>query len=116
MRREEGFVYFQPQPGPLERPHAAVGADLVRRAHQLVAEGGGDPAAIAKEKGFEAMDTSALDALVDEAIANNQAAWDNYRGGNDKALGALIGAIMKASKGQADGAAVTKILQSRRTQ
>ncbi|WP_116996098.1 Asp-tRNA(Asn)/Glu-tRNA(Gln) amidotransferase subunit GatB [Desertimonas flava] len=81
---------------------------------ELVENGGGDAAAIAKAKGFEAMDTSALDALVDEAIANNQAAWENYRGGNDKALGALIGGIMKASKGQADGAAVTAILRARR--
>jgi aspartyl-tRNA(Asn)/glutamyl-tRNA(Gln) amidotransferase subunit B len=80
----------------------------------LVAQGGGDAAAIAKEKGFEAMDASALEAFVDEAIANNAAAWDNYVGGNDKALGALVGAVMKASRGQADGAAVTAILQSRR--
>jgi len=81
---------------------------------ELVEAGGGDPAAIAAAKGFEAMDTSALDALVDEAIAANAKAWENYQGGNDKALGALIGFIMKASKGQADGGAVTAIFQSRR--
>ena len=38
---------------------------------ELVAAGGGDPAAIAAAKGFEAMDTSALEALVDDAIAAN---------------------------------------------
>ena len=43
---------------------------------ELVAAGGGDPAAIAAAKGFEAMDTSALESLVDEAIAANPAAWD----------------------------------------
>ena len=81
---------------------------------ELVAEGGGDAAAIAKAKGFEAMDAGALEAFVDETIASNAAAWDNYVGGNDKALGALVGAVMKASRGQADGAAVTAILRSRR--
>jgi aspartyl-tRNA(Asn)/glutamyl-tRNA(Gln) amidotransferase subunit B len=81
---------------------------------ELVANGGGDAAAIAREKGFQAMDTSALEALVDEAIANNAAAWDNYVGGSDKAIGALVGAVMKASKGKADGGAVTAILRARR--
>jgi aspartyl-tRNA(Asn)/glutamyl-tRNA(Gln) amidotransferase subunit B len=81
---------------------------------ELVEHGGGDAAAIAAAKGFEAMDTSALDALVDEAIAAQPAAWEKYLAGEEKAVGALVGAVMKASKGQADGKAVTAILQSRR--
>ena len=80
---------------------------------ELVANGGGDAAAIAKERGFEAMDTSALETLVDEAIAANAGAWDKFRAGEDKALGALVGAVMKASQGQADGAAVTALLRQR---
>ena len=80
---------------------------------ELVANGGGDAAAIAKERGFEAMDTSALESFVDEAIAANAGAWDKFRGGEDKALGALVGAVMKASRGQADGAAVTALLRTR---
>jgi aspartyl-tRNA(Asn)/glutamyl-tRNA(Gln) amidotransferase subunit B len=81
---------------------------------ELVAQGGGDAAAIAAAKGFEAMDTSALDALVDEAIAAQSGAWEKYLAGDDKAAGALVGAVMKASKGQADGKAVTAALQARR--
>jgi aspartyl-tRNA(Asn)/glutamyl-tRNA(Gln) amidotransferase subunit B len=80
----------------------------------LVADGGGDPAAIAAAKGFHALDSGALEAMVDEAIAANPAAWDNYRAGQDKAMGALVGAVMKASKGQADGAAVTALLRAKR--
>jgi aspartyl-tRNA(Asn)/glutamyl-tRNA(Gln) amidotransferase subunit B len=79
---------------------------------ELVANGGGDAAAIAKERGFEAMDTSALEAVVGEAIAANPGAWDKFCAGEDKALGALVGAVMKASRGQADGAAVTALLRS----
>ena len=81
---------------------------------ELVANDGGDPAAIAAAKGFQAMETGALEAMVDEAIAANPAAWDNYRAGQDKAMGALVGAVMKASKGQADGAAVTALLRAKR--
>jgi aspartyl-tRNA(Asn)/glutamyl-tRNA(Gln) amidotransferase subunit B len=81
---------------------------------ELVAAGGGDAAAVAKAKGFEAMAASALEALVDDAIASNAAAWEKYRSGEDKAVGALVGAVMKASRGQADGGAVTAILRDRR--
>ena len=80
---------------------------------ELVANGGGDAAAIAKQRGFEALDTSVLESLVDEAIAANAGAWEKFRGGEEKALGALVGSVMKASRGQADGAAVTAALRAR---
>ena len=81
---------------------------------ELVANGGGDAEAIAAANGFEAMDTSALEAIVDEAIAAQSDAWAKYCAGEEKAMGALVGAIMKASKGKADGKAVTALLQSKR--
>ena len=81
---------------------------------ELVANDGGDARSIAAAHGFEALDTSALEAIVDEAIAAQPDAWAKYRAGEEKALGALVGAIMKASKGKADGKAVTALLQSKR--
>ena len=81
---------------------------------ELVANGGGDAVAIAAAKGFEAMDVSALEAIVDDAIAAQPDAWAKYCAGEEKAMGALVGAIMKASKGKADGKAVTSLLQSKR--
>ena len=80
----------------------------------LVANGGGDPAAIASAKGFEAMDTSAIEAMVDEAIAADPDAWAKYCAGEEKAAGAIVGKIMKASKGKADGKVVNAIMQARR--
>ena len=80
----------------------------------LVAGDGVDPEAIAAARGFEAVDTSSLETLVDDAIAAQPEAWEKYRAGEDKAVGALVGAVMKASQGQADGKAVTAILRSRR--
>jgi len=81
---------------------------------EIVASGGGDAAAIAKAKGFEAMDTGALEAMVDQVIADNAAAWAKYASGEDKAMGALVGAAMKASQGKADGKLVTALLQAKR--
>jgi aspartyl-tRNA(Asn)/glutamyl-tRNA(Gln) amidotransferase subunit B len=83
---------------------------------EMVANGGGDPVAIAAAKGFEALDTSAVEAMVDAAIAQQADAWAKYCAGEEKAMGALVGAIMKASQGKADGKVVTAILQSRRSQ
>ncbi|MEO7398660.1 MAG: Asp-tRNA(Asn)/Glu-tRNA(Gln) amidotransferase subunit GatB [Ilumatobacteraceae bacterium] len=82
---------------------------------EIVANGGGDAVAIAAAKGFEAMDSSDLAAIVDQVIADNAPAWAKYCTGEDKALGALVGAAMKATKGQADGKLVTALLQSKRS-
>jgi len=96
-----------------------VGGDLTAtQAKQVLAElverGGGDAAAIAADKGFEAMDTSELESMVDDAIAAQPDAWAKFCAGEGKAMGALVGAVMKASKGQADGKAVTALLDQRR--
>ncbi len=81
---------------------------------EIVAAGGGDAEAIAAAKGFEAMDTSELESMVDDAIAAQPEAWAKFCAGEAKAMGALVGAVMKASKGQADGKAVTALLEQRR--
>jgi len=88
------------------------------QAKQVLAEMGETgkaPGAIAGERGFEAMDTSELEALVDAAIAANADAWEKYCAGEQKAQGAIIGHVMKASRGQADGKALNQILQQRRS-
>jgi aspartyl-tRNA(Asn)/glutamyl-tRNA(Gln) amidotransferase subunit B len=78
---------------------------------------GGDPADIAAAKGFEALGADALGAVVDEVIAANAAEWSRYVGGDDKARGKLtgffVGQVMRATKGQADGKAVTALLRER---
>jgi aspartyl-tRNA(Asn)/glutamyl-tRNA(Gln) amidotransferase subunit B len=80
----------------------------------LIDAGGGDVVSMAAKRGFEALETGALEAMVDAAIATEPGAWQKYCAGEEKALGALVGAIMKSSKGKADGKAVTAILQSKR--
>jgi aspartyl-tRNA(Asn)/glutamyl-tRNA(Gln) amidotransferase subunit B len=74
---------------------------------------GGDPAAVAAAKGFEALHDDELAALVDEAIAAAPDAWERYRAGNAKVAGAIVGAVMKATKGRADARAVTALLEQK---
>ena len=81
---------------------------------EMIANNGGDAAAIATAKGFEAMDTSALDGFVDDAIAADPDAWQKFCAGDGKAMGALVGLVMKASKGKADGKLVTALLNQKR--
>ncbi len=73
-----------------------------------------DPATIAAELGFEAMESGELEALVDQAIAENPQAWRKYCAGEAKVAGVFVGAVMKATRGQADGKAVNRILGQRR--
>jgi aspartyl-tRNA(Asn)/glutamyl-tRNA(Gln) amidotransferase subunit B len=83
---------------------------------EMVASGS-SPDAIAAAHGFEAMDTSELEGIVDGIIAASPDEWDQFRTGDDKRRGKLqgffVGKVMKATKGQADGKAVNQILAER---
>jgi aspartyl-tRNA(Asn)/glutamyl-tRNA(Gln) amidotransferase subunit B len=93
------------------------GALTATQAKAVLAEmvaSGGDPAAIAAAKGYEAMDTGALEAVVDETIAANPEIWQKLVGGDGKAMGALVGQVMKATQAKADGKTVNQLIQQRR--
>ena len=98
----------------LERDAKVTSTQAKTLLTDLIDAGGGDVVAMAAKRGFEALDTGALESMVDAAIAAEPGAWQKYCAGEEKALGALVGAIMKSSKGKADGKAVTAILQSKR--
>jgi aspartyl-tRNA(Asn)/glutamyl-tRNA(Gln) amidotransferase subunit B len=98
----------------LERDAKVTSTQAKTLLTDLIDAGGGDVVAMAAKRGFEALDTGALESMVDAAIAAEPGAWQKYCAGEEKALGALVGAIMKSSKGKADGKAVTSILQSKR--
>jgi aspartyl-tRNA(Asn)/glutamyl-tRNA(Gln) amidotransferase subunit B len=75
---------------------------------------GGEPSAIAKALGFEAMGDDALAAVVDDLIAAHPDEFQRFRDGDDKVSQFFIGQVMKATKGQANGKAVVAALQARR--
>ena len=94
----------------------ATGAVTATQAKTVLAElvaSGGDPVSIATAKGFEAMGDDALGAAVDAAIAADPEAWEKFKAGDRKVTGSLVGHVMKATKGKADGKAVTALLDQR---
>jgi aspartyl-tRNA(Asn)/glutamyl-tRNA(Gln) amidotransferase subunit B len=60
------------------------------------------------------MDNSELEGIVDSLIEAHPDEFERFRGGDPKILGFFVGAVMKATKGKADGKVVTSILQSRK--
>ena len=55
-------------------------------------------------------DTGAIEGVIDEVIAKNPKAVEEYRGGKKKALGALVGQVMKLTKGKANPQLVNQLL------
>jgi aspartyl-tRNA(Asn)/glutamyl-tRNA(Gln) amidotransferase subunit B len=78
----------------------------------LVAEGG-DPAAVVESRGLGRAGQDELEALVDRAIAENQSAVEKIREGKVQAIGAIVGAVMRETKGRADGGEVQRMIRER---
>ncbi len=72
---------------------------------------GDDPEKIVKEKGMvQITDTSAIEKIIEEVLATNPAQVKDYQAGKVKLMGFFVGAVMKASKGQANPDIVNTIL------
>jgi len=77
----------------------------------LVAEGG-EPAAIVEREGLaQISDSGELEAIVAAAVEANPAAAEQIKAGNGKAIGAIVGAVMKETKGRADGGEVNRLIR-----
>lgn len=73
-----------------------------------------DADAVIEAKGLKQMnDTGALEKIIDEVIAANPANVEQYRAGKDKAFNALVGQVMKASKGKANPQQVNELLRAK---
>src|SRR5690606_5891411 len=90
-------------------------AITVGAARQVLARPGaegGDPKAIVEAEGLGAIGGGdELAGIVADAIAANGDAAEKIKGGNMKAIGPIIGHVMKATKGRADGAEVTRLVR-----
>jgi aspartyl-tRNA(Asn)/glutamyl-tRNA(Gln) amidotransferase subunit B len=77
-------------------------------------EEGGDPAAIVEREGLAQMsDSGELEAIVAQAMAENPDAVEKIREGNGKAIGAIVGAVMRETKGRADGGEVNRLIREK---
>jgi aspartyl-tRNA(Asn)/glutamyl-tRNA(Gln) amidotransferase subunit B len=78
----------------------------------LVAEGG-DPEAIVEREGLSQIsDSGELEAIVATAVEANPEAAEQVRAGNQKAIGAIVGAVMRETKGRADGGEVNRLIRA----
>ena len=86
-----------------------VGRQVLDR---LVAEGG-DPQAIVQSEGLSSIeDEGELARIVADALAANEDAAERVRAGNAKAIGPIVGHVMRETKGRADGAEISRLINA----
>ena len=87
---------------------------LAKKTVSGVLAGEGTPDEVVKKHGYEVVqDTGALEAAVDQALADNPDIVEKLKSGNMKPMGAIIGAVMRATKGQADAKAVSGLVMKK---
>ena len=116
---EESAGDSRVEPGALAALVAMVEAREVTHGagREVLAElvaSGGDPVRIVESKGLGTVsDAGELEAWVDAAIEANPEAAGQVRSGNPKAIGPIVGAVMREAKGRADGGEVTRLINQK---
>ncbi|BCL77356.1 aspartyl/glutamyl-tRNA(Asn/Gln) amidotransferase subunit B [Jeongeupia sp. HS-3] len=88
--------------------------DVLKKMWETGASDAGSADAIIERDGLkQETDTGALEAIVDAVIAGNAKSVEEYRAGKEKALNALVGQCMKASKGKGNPAVLTELLKQK---
>jgi aspartyl-tRNA(Asn)/glutamyl-tRNA(Gln) amidotransferase subunit B len=90
-----------------------ISASAGREVLAVLIEEGGDPAAVVDAKGLGRAESGELESIVDQAIADNPDAVEKIRAGKGQAIGAIVGAVMRETKGRADGGEVQRMISER---
>jgi aspartyl-tRNA(Asn)/glutamyl-tRNA(Gln) amidotransferase subunit B len=90
-----------------------ISAAAGREVLDILLSEGGEPAALVKQKGLGRAGEDELEVIVDRAIADNPDAVDKIRAGKGQAVGAIVGAVMRDTKGRADGGQVQRMISER---
>jgi aspartyl-tRNA(Asn)/glutamyl-tRNA(Gln) amidotransferase subunit B len=78
----------------------------------IASRGAKGPAQVAEEEGLQQVsDEGELRAIVEQVVAANESTVEDIRGGNQKAIGALVGQVMKETRGQADPRKTNELLR-----
>jgi aspartyl-tRNA(Asn)/glutamyl-tRNA(Gln) amidotransferase subunit B len=87
---------------------------LAKQVFDLMWTEGGEPDAIIEARGLKQMsDSGEIEKIIDEVLAANQKSVEEFRAGKDKAFNALVGQVMKASRGKANPAQVNELLKKK---
>jgi aspartyl-tRNA(Asn)/glutamyl-tRNA(Gln) amidotransferase subunit B len=94
-----------------------VSRDAAREVLTLLVQEGGDPRQIVEREGLGAItaEDHGLAEIVDRAIAADPDAAEKVRAGNMKAIGPLVGYVMRETKGRADGGEITRLIRAKLT-
>lgn len=88
-----------------------ISSKIAKKVFKELVENGGNAEEIVKAKGLvQISDEGALLAMVTEVLDNNAQSIEDFKNGKDRAIGFLVGQIMKASRGQANPQMVNKLL------
>ncbi|MGM0828511.1 MAG: Asp-tRNA(Asn)/Glu-tRNA(Gln) amidotransferase subunit GatB [Bacillota bacterium] len=88
-----------------------ISSKIAKKVFKELVENGGNPEQIVKDKGLvQISDEGALLKIVTETLDANPQSIEDYKNGKDRAIGFLVGQIMKATKGQANPPLVNKLL------
>ncbi len=92
-----------------------VSRDAAREVLTMLVQEGGDPRRIVEREGLGAItaEDDGLAEIVDRAIAADPDAAEKVRAGNMKAIGPLVGSVMRETKGRADGGEITRLIRER---
>ena len=91
-----------------------VNTGAAKRVLDLLVAEGGEPGTIVEREGLAAIeDSGELSGAVDRAIEANPGVVERIRGGNAKAIGALMGPVMRETKGRADGGEVQRLIREK---
>ncbi len=87
---------------------------MLKEVFAAMYRGEGDADAIIQAKGLKQIsDSGAIEKIVDDIITANPKSVEEYRAGKEKAFNALVGQVMKASKGKANPAQVNEVLKNK---
>ncbi|MEM8726889.1 MAG: Asp-tRNA(Asn)/Glu-tRNA(Gln) amidotransferase GatCAB subunit B, partial [Pseudomonadota bacterium] len=91
-----------------------ISGGQAKEIFELVLTTGRDPEEIADTEGLKQVsDTGAIEAAIDDILANNQDKVEQYKGGKDKLFGFFVGQTMKAMQGKANPQVVNQILKGK---
>ncbi|SEI95533.1 aspartyl/glutamyl-tRNA(Asn/Gln) amidotransferase subunit B [Propionispira arboris] len=91
-----------------------ISSKIAKTVFEQMWKTGDDPEKIVKEKGLvQITDTKAIEEIVDAVIAANPKPVEDYKGGNAKSIGFLVGQVMKQSKGKANPGLVNELLKGK---
>ena len=91
-----------------------ISGKIAKEVFEAMWAGDGDADTVIDKKGLKQItDSSAIEALVDEVIANNPGQAAEFKAGKEQLMGFFVGQIMKASKGKANPGQVNQILKQK---